>query len=456
MAMAPRRRRTCCPAARRELEEPPVIRSCLLSLFTLTVARAAWAQEPPAPAPEPPPEQAPASAPAQAPSPASAPAQPDDLDDIADALAADAAARPATPPAAPAGAGGLLASMNPDLTFILDIAAAWFSDREPLQTGGHDPTENGFNLQQLEMSVGKAVDPYFRLDANVVFSQLGVEIEEAYGTTLALPGNLQVRAGQFLTRFGRINATHLHQWDFVDQPFAIGRVFGSEGNRGLGVEVSYLVPAPFFLEIIGSATDAGGEATARSFFGGADLRVETPLDVQATLAVKEFFELSPDLSLAAGQSIATGPNGTGHDNRTDVYGLDLFLKYRPITRGSYTTVALQTEWLLRRRQVPERLRSDVSGYAYVLWRFARRWGAAARYELGTPARDGDGEASDDLDPEWVRARHRAAINLTFWPTEFSRLRAQGGVDVPRWRDAPIWSALLALELSIGAHGAHKF
>lgn len=400
-------------------------RSCLLLMM---VARAAWAQEPP-PAP-------------------------DELKDLADALAADAAAKqPATPAG---GGGGVLASMNPDLSFVLDVAAAWFSDHEPLQTGGHDPTKNGFNLQQLEMSIGKAVDPYFRFDGNLVFSQFGVEIEEAYGTTLALPHSLQVRAGQFLTRFGRINATHPHQWDFVDQPFAIGRVFGGEGNRGLGVEASYLAPAPFFLELIGSATDAGGEATARSFFGGTDLPVETPLDVQATLAVKEFFELSPDWSLATGQSLATGPNGTGHDNRTDVYGVDVYLKYRPITRTSHTIVALQTEWLLRRRQVPDRLRTDLSGYAYVLWRFAQRWGAAARYELGTPAKDAGGATGDDLDPEWVSTRHRAAINLTFWPTEFSRLRAQGGVDLPRWRDAPIWSAFLAMELSVGAHGAHKF
>jgi hypothetical protein len=71
-------------------------------------------------------------------------------------------------------------------------------------------------------------------------------------------------------------------------------------------------------------------------------------------------------------------------------------------------------------------------------------------------RDADGLGGDDLDPEWLRARHRAAINLTFWPTEFSRLRAQGGVDLPRWRDEPVWSAVLALELSIGAHGAHTF
>lgn len=349
----------------------------------------------------------------------------------------------------------MLASLNPDIALVLDVAAAWFSDPEPLQLGGHDPTGNGFNLQQLELSIGKAVDPYFRFDANIVFLKEGVEVEEAYGTTLALPHSLQVRAGQFLTRFGRINAMHVHAWDFVDQPLAIGRVFGGDGNRGLGVELSYLTPAPFFLELVASATEPRGEGTARSFRGEQEDPLDSPLDAQGTLAAKEFFELSPNWSLATGQSFASGRNTAGNHTRTDVYGVDLYLKYRPITRGSPTIVALQSEWLLRRRQVPDGRLTDLTGYAYLSWRFAQRWGAAARYELGTAASGADG-AADDLDPDWISARHRAAVDLTFWPTEFSRLRAQGGVDLPQWRDEPIWSAVLALELSVGAHGAHKF
>ncbi len=115
-------------------------------------------------------------------------------------------------------------------------------DPEHHQTGGHDPSENGFNLQALELSLGSSVDPYFRFDAQLVFAEEGVELEEAYATTLDLGSRLQARAGQFLTRFGRLNATHLHTWNFVDQPFALGRAFGADGNRGLGFELSYLTP----------------------------------------------------------------------------------------------------------------------------------------------------------------------------------------------------------------------
>lgn len=365
------------------------------------------------------------------------------------------------PPSTTSGVLSAVQSMLPDLSFILDVALAAFSDPENnLQSGAHDPLENGFNFQQLELSLTSKVDAYFQLDANLVFAPFGVEVEEAYATSLALPARLQVRAGQFLTRFGRINATHPHAWDFVDQPFAIGRVFGGEGNRGLGVELSWLTPLPWFAEVLVSSTMAAGEATARSFYGSQDLGVSGPQDLQTTVVLEQFFSFSDDLSLLVGLSGATGPNASGRNNRTDVLGVDLYLRFRPVTYQSDLTVTLQSEWLYRRRQVPRDLLTDVTGYAHTIIRFAPRWAVGARYELGTPA-SGDLGASasgevDPLDPEWTSARHRASANLTFWPTEFSRLRLQGSADLPTWRDEPIWAVFLAGEFVIGAHGSHAF
>jgi hypothetical protein len=159
----------------------------------------------------------------------------------------------------------------------------------------------------------------------------------------------------------------------VDQPFAIGRVFGGEGNRGLGVEASWLAPLPWSVEIFASATDSAGEATARSFFGAEDLGLVTPLDLQLTVAVKQFFPLGEDWSLLWGLSAATGPNPTGHRNHSDVWGTDLYLKWRPMRGGRYAIVSLQTEWFYRRREVPGDLLQDLSGYAFLFWRFSRRW-----------------------------------------------------------------------------------
>lgn len=390
---------------------------------------------------------------------------PEELDEIEEALEADAEdleesrpePREGLAPEGERGAprsgslAGLAQALNPDLSLITDVTFAWFSDDDNLQTGAHDPRENGFNLQQVELSVSKAVDPYFRIDGNIVFGQVGVEVEEIFATTLALPWNLQARVGQFQTRIGRINPTHPHTWAFVDQPFVLGRLFGGEGNRGVGAELSYLTPLPWYAEVIGSVN----MPESRSFFA-EDLELETPLDLQSSLILEQFFDLSPNWSLLWGLSATTGPNSTGRENRTDIYATDLYLKYRPITRASYTSVELQLEWFHRRRQVPEALLLDHGGYAHLFWRFAKRWGSGLRYEYGSPIYDGGEIVSDDLDPAWVDDRHRATAVLTFWPTEFSRVRLQGSADVPTWRDDPIYAGFLNFEFTIGAHGAHEF
>lgn len=391
-----------------------------------------------------------------------APTDDPDLAEIEAALAADTAAVAETQAPTPVAAAS--SSMNPDISFIANVAAAWFSQDDPLQAGGHDPSENGFTLQQLEMAIGKAVDPYFRFDASLVFFPAEVEIEEAYATTMQLPHSLQARVGQFLTRFGRQNTQHLHQWDFVDQPFVLSRAFGGEANRGLGIELSYLTPLPWYVEVVGSVIDSRDEGTGRSFLGGDEMSaatpLDTPLDLQATAALKQFFELSHDWSLAWGLSYATAPNSAVEALRTHLIGTDLFLKYRPITAtsGTYDEVSLQSEWIVRLRDLTggDQLR-DLTGYVQARYRFAKRWSTAARYEYGGAAEGAGGPGLGDLlDPAWTEARHRGSVQLTFAATEFSRIRAQASVDAPGWIADPIAAGFLTCEFSIGAHGAHPF
>jgi hypothetical protein len=300
------------------------------------------------------------------------------------------------------------------------------------------------------MSLGSAVDPYFRFDGNVVFSQFGTEIEEAYATTTALPANLQVRAGQFLTKFGRVNATHPHTWDFVDQPLIIGKFFGGEGNRGLGSEVSWLTPLPWYVELIGSLTDAGGESTARSFWGRNNLGVFSPADLQASAFIKQFFPLNEDWALSWGLSSAFGPNPTGRSNRSEIVGTDLYLRYRPLSGDNVTIVTLTGEAMARRRQVPGNVLVDAGGLLSLMYQFGLGWATALRVETVT------GQPNDYLDPEWTGARQRLSGNVTWWPTEYSRIRLQGNADLPSWRPEPIYGAFLAFEVVTGAHGAHKF
>jgi hypothetical protein len=384
-----------------------------------------------------------AAQPAQAPSA-------EDLAEIQRALGDDRrAAQAAAPAPAPAQSPRSASQLNPSISLIADFALAGFS-AAPMETGGHDPARAGFNLQALEMAISADVDPYLKLAANLVFGEEGAEIEEAYATTTALPSGFQLRAGQLLTRFGRINPTHPHTWDFVDQPLVIGKMLGEDGNRGLGLEASWLTPLPWYTEIVLSETTATGACCARSFYGEKDLGVRSPRDLEAMAAVKQFHALSPDWSLAHGVSAAYGPNPTGRGEYSLLFGADLYLKYRPITRESTTIVSLQAEAVTRRRETPKGRLTDTGLYAQIVWRFAQRWTAGARFDFVS------GVEGDYLDPEWRSARYRGATAVTFFPTEFSRLRLQASADLPTWRPGPIFGAFLALEIAVGPHGAHPF
>ncbi len=334
-----------------------------------------------------------------------------------------------------------------DIALTGDFALAWFS-ADNLQTGAHDPTKLGFNLQQLELYMGAAVDHIFRTDANLVFSLAGVELEEAYVTTLALPGGLQVRAGQFLSRIGRLNATHPHSWDFVDQPFVIGKMYGSEGNRGLGLEISWLTPLPWYVEIVGSAQMSTSSASNRSFLN-TENEITGFSDFLYTAAIKQFFAMGKQVGLFWGISAQFGPNNTGRGNRTNIYASDLHLKFSP-AKYPEMFIVLQAEIFLRTRQIPGDMLFDGAGYAELLWQINKFIGTAVRGEYGS------GLLNDYLDPAWTKDRWRAAYQLTWTPSHFTRIRGQASVDIPKWLDKPIWALFLALEFTAGSHPAHNY
>ena len=344
----------------------------------------------------------------------------------------------------------ILQSLNPDISLIMDAALAYFSSDDPGQVGGHDPNHTGFTLQQLEMHIQSNVDPFFSFQANIVFALFGVEVEEVYATTSGLPLNLQIRAGQFLTRFGRLNPTHPHTWSFADQPLLSGKFFGGEGSRGLGLEFSWLSPLPWYLEFIGAATEGTGECCARSFYGPENLGIEGPSDLLYTLSVKQFFPFNQDWSLMWGLSAQFGPNPTGQGNRTEIYGTDLYLRYYPVGNQDRMALSLQLEAMFRTRQIPRDVLQDWGLYAQLVWRINQEWELGGRYETVSGLKD------DYLDPNWLDHRMRTSAQLTYYPSHFSRLRLQGNYDYRSWLSSHDWGAMLALEVLVGAHGSHAF
>ncbi len=341
---------------------------------------------------------------------------------------------------------------NPSLintSLILDVATAYFDHDTNTSLGAHDPNTTGFNLQQLELHMQSNVDPYLSMQTNIVFSQFGVEVEEAYANTTNLPMGLKLKAGQFLTAFGRLNPTHPHQWHFLDQPWVNGLFFGGEGSRGLGSEMSILMPLPWYVEVLTSLTEAKNACCARSFLGSQTLPTRNVGDLLVTSAIKQFFDLSTNMGLFWGVSAQFGPNPTGQNNRTEIYGTDLYLRYRPVQSAERRSLSLHGEWMYRRQQRPGTILIDQGGHLSIIAQIFLRWETAIRFEKII------GQADPLLDPTWGRPEDRYSFQLTFFPTHFSRLRFQ----LQHMQTSQMQSGfgvMLGLETLIGTHGAHQY
>lgn len=394
-----------------------------------------------------------------------------------------AAVRPGTPtdPIRLLGAGQNYINLSFDALFAAGTSTA--DDIDRLQLGGHDPKQRGFTIENLETTFEGKVDPYFRGQANIVLQidpqgETTIEAEEAYLETMSLPLNLQVKAGQFFTEFGRLNPTHPHTWDFVDQPLVIGRFFGEDGLRNPGARISWLTPTPFYSELYFTVQNSHG-GTAFSFrndhegdvfFGrpNSQGRVRDIGDMLFSGRYAASFDLTDAQTIVAGASGVIGPNGTGDDVDTEVFGVDLFWKWKPPTQhAGFPFVSWQTEGIARRFEaatfggdstipaLPRETIYDYGAYSQVAYGFKKGWVAGFRGDyVASQGRARYEEILGERDLDRA-SRWRLSPDITYYPSEFSKIRLQYNFDHRNGigDDHSIW---LQAEFLLGTHAAHKF
>jgi hypothetical protein len=382
--------------------------------------------------------------------------------------------QPAPAAGAPARAPG--AYMNIGFDALVDGGWSTTADVRSLQKGDHDPLGRGFTLPNEEITLDASVDPYFKGFANFVYKlddkgETGVELEEVYAITSSLPHNLQVKAGQYLVDFGRQNATHPHTWAFVDQPLVLSQMFGPDGLRSQGARVSWLAPTSWYTEAMVSILNSAGE-TAFSFRSDESAAIHAgtivPREVHSlgdllyAPRLTSSVDLSDTQTLVGGVSAAFGPNNSGPNARTQIYGADLYWKWKALTaQQGFPFVSFQAEAMVRqydaearqsveipsRTLLSETLR-DGGVYAQALWGIKPRIVAGLRGDYV----DGDSTA---FEAEFRGQRVRISPNFTWYPTEFSKLRLQYNFD-HRHGLGDEHSLWLQFEFIMGAHAAHKF
>jgi hypothetical protein len=384
------------------------------------------------------------------------------------------AADTTSPPAAPRQASG--AYMNIGFVSLADFGWSSARDVGALQLGDHDPKVRGFTIPNAELSLDGAVDPYFKGVANIVFKidpegESGFELEEVYFLTTSLPANLQLKGGQFFAEFGRQNPQHPHSWAFVDQPIVLTRMFGPDGFRGQGARVSWLLPTSWYTEAMVGVLNSNGETMfsfrteeSSEIHGGAP--VETTVDGGTDLVivprVATSFDVGDTQAFVIGASAAFGPNNSGADASSQVYGADLYWKWKSVSaRAGFPFVSLQAEALYRRYEAGQRIAfespsttlpaetlGDRGGYAQLLWGIRPRLVAGLR---GERASGSEAAFASELRAD----RTRISPNLTWYPTEFSKVRLQYNHDDRQniGRDHSMW---IQFEFLLGAHASHKF
>ena len=382
-----------------------------------------------------------------------------------------------------------------DLSVILDAqfgtSTATNSALPFIDLGDHDPRVRGANVRNEEIVVSADVDPYLYGFLDIVYKideegESTFELEEAYGLTKTLPYGLQLKFGQFFTEFGRTNPTHPHSWEFFNFPVILGRVFGGDGFRGQGMRMSWILPtcSKCPITLYGTWQNATGETQA-SFLGvegeqvgpyvlgSRDVANLTDLTYSARAEMSCDFAGScgSTYTWLAGLSGAFGPNATGPHGTTQIYGGDFTLKWKPATTDAgWPWVAFLTEAVYRDYHADSQVQSvddgmggftdvDVVGgqlkdwglYSQVVYGFARPWSVGARIDYA------------HSDGAYLGSAFRATAALTYYPSEFSRVRLQLQYDdveglseeAPGNRDGN-FSVWLGFDLSLGKHGAHKF
>ena len=349
----------------------------------------------------------------------------DELGDLR-AAAAEAAGEPVpaeTTAAAVAGSERNLNRLNPEISITGDVAGF---------TTNQGPED--FDAREFELNFQSALDPYSMTRWTLSFNpEEGVDIEEGYVAYTGLPGGLHLLAGKFRQNFGAINRWHLHALPQLDYPLALQRYFGEEGLAQTGLSATWLLPRPWATanEVTLELTD--GESDA---FGGESFERLVGL-----AHVKNFWDVTPATYVEWGLSGAAGGNGAGGDSR--VWGTDLTLHWQPPERAKFREVTWRTELLRSERDPlddPEPGRQKAwGGYSYVEGLVAQNLYAGLRYD-----RVEDPFLPGNTIEGWFP-------NLTWWQSEYVRLRGEYGHVKDDLTDGPERRFSLQIVWSAGPH-----
>ncbi len=319
----------------------------------------------------------------------------------------------------------------PDISVVGDLVADLSPKGSTMEDGAR------FGIREVELALQAAVDPTFRGDVFIGFSDAeGVAIEQAFLTATALPWALQARLGRYLMPFGKENTTHRHDLHTIDHAYVIQEYLGAEGFKGTGIELSRVfAPFGFYQELITTVIDGYGEGHGHD--DEPELEADEPANKELSGLVysarlRNYWDLSQAANIEFSASGMTGlrvreaidvdtEEPLGVNARQSAIGADFTFRWRPLQQSLYRSFLFRVEGI---RQInhdgpdlpagaayPIRARSYDGGYAFARWQLTRRTFVAAR-----------GDVVEDPEAHGGLLKAGSAY-FTFYPSVFSTLVA---------------------------------
>ena len=337
------------------------------------------------------------------------------------------------------GAASVLSKvLNPDISVVGDF----------IGSAGRNPVSAVPSLEMHESEVGfqAVVDPYARGDFFLSFGEEGVSLEEGYATFTSLPGGFVAKVGKMRAAFGKVNTLHNHVLPWTDRPLVAENLTGGEdGINDAGFSVTRILPSPsskLFLEGTGQVF----RGTSGDVFEASRKR-----EVSVIGHLRAYRDFGDETNLEVGYSYARGYNpqpGLDTESKgvgfiTQLHGMDATLRWKPLRRAIYRSFLWRNEFIWSNREQLPTAQRAFGMYSAAEYRLNRRWTAGGRFDRSGRAR------------EAALVDKGASVILTYWPSEFSQVRAQ--YRFARYAENKNGNELRVQFLfSLGAHGAHPF
>lgn len=361
-------------------------------------------------------------------------------------------------------------AFNPAISLILSGTYAAYQDQSddyalPGFSVGEEslPKPAGFYLGESELTLSANIDDKFFGQTTIAFAnedgETIVEAEEAFIQTSSLYDGLTIKAGRFLSNIGYLNAHHAHTDAFIDRPLVYQTFFDHHFGDD-GVQFRLVLPTDTYIEI-------GGEFLRGSSYPAAGA------SKNGKGANTQFIKFGNDVGVGGSYLVGFShlfANSTDAVERETENELDLFngevklniidatYKWSPQGNKRLGQWIARSEWMQERRKGAlsdidhnaTSWNSKRAGYYVELQHVAASgWEIAIRHDQLKP----DAQAPSMWGSDQIS--HRNTVMGGWRNSEFSRIQLQ--LSRGEIANGDLFSAiLLQYQMSIGAHGAHKF